>query len=216
MGLELSTGRSFEVGSELGPEFFRERCHVVAESLVGKLLVNEVDGVAGVIVETEAYMGEDDPACHLSNGDTERNQVFFKGPGTVYVFVIHGHDNLNFITEHRGHPGGVLIRAVEPVKEVEKMKKRRGKTGKKLTDGPGKLTEAFNISKKQHNGQSIDKSPITVRETSLELETAKTERIGISDAEHWELRYIAEENRYVSKNMETKENYSQEVQSYYS
>jgi len=187
----------------------------VAEELVGKLLVNERDDTAGIIVETEAYLGEEDPARHLSNGDTERNQPFFQGPGTVYVFIIHGHNNMNFITEWQGHPGGVLIRAVEPVKGLEKMEERRRKTGRKLTDGPGKLAEAMKISKEKHNNQKISEPPLTVYRTGLNLETVKTDRIDISDAEHWELRYAAKDNRFISKNREEKDSYSDEVQNYY-
>jgi DNA-3-methyladenine glycosylase len=126
----------------------------VTEDLLGKVLVHRTrQGVAsGVIVETEAYIGEDDPACHASFGRTARSEPLFGPPGFAYVYLNYGiHYLMNAVTEADGYPGAVLIRALQPLDGVALMKMRRAPDGRAIDDhdlcrGPGNLTMAMGIT----------------------------------------------------------------------
>jgi len=187
--------------------FFEDKAVNVAESLLGTLLVNEELGLSGLIVETEAYLGEKDPSCHLARNREDRNKIFYKGAGTVYVFKIYYHHNLNFITEYNGYPEGVLIRAIEPVEGLEDMMvARETEERTEIGSGPGKLTQALKINKAEHNGLKLSESPISVYETDLtNFEVDKTRRIGISKAENWPLRFYIKDNPHISKNLKVSE-----------
>ena len=137
------------------PRSFYERpTLVVAEELLGKVLVHRTrQGTAsGVIIETEAYIGEDDPACHASFGRTPRNEPLYGPPGLAYVYLNYGvHYLVNAVTEADGHPAAVLIRALQPLDGVALMKKRRVSDGRGIDEhdlcrGPGNLTRALGIS----------------------------------------------------------------------
>jgi DNA-3-methyladenine glycosylase len=125
----------------------------VAEALLGKVLVHETKAgvAAGMIVETEAYIGEDDPACHAAPGPTQRNAPLYGPPGLAYVYLNYGiHYLVNAVTEAEGHPAAVLIRALYPVDGVALMRKRR-ENGKPIDEadlcrGPGNLTRALGIT----------------------------------------------------------------------
>ncbi len=186
---------------KVGKNFFSRRATEVAEDLLGAVIENTEDGTSGVIVETEAYLGEKDPSCHLARNREERNKVFYQGPGTVYVFKIYNHHNLNFITEKRGYPEGVLIRAIKPLNNIGLMRKRRKADQKKeIGSGPGKLTEALNITKEHHNNQNLSESSISIyKNNSKSIESVKTRRIGISEAEDWPLRFHVEKSPYISR-----------------
>src|SRR6188508_2137347 len=112
------------------PQSFYERPTLtVAEDLIGKVLVHDVRGTrtAGIIVETEAYIGEDDPACHAAAGLTRRTAPLYGPPGLAYVYLNYGmHFLLNAVTEAEGHPAAVLIRALAPDEGLEIMRRRRG------------------------------------------------------------------------------------------
>ncbi|NJL58997.1 MAG: DNA-3-methyladenine glycosylase [Desulfobacteraceae bacterium] len=117
---------------------------------MGKLLVRELDGhiLSGIIIETEAYIGTDDTACHASKGRTPRNSVMFGMAGIAYIYFVYGmHYMLNVVTEAENHPCAVLIRAIHPIEGQEMMKKFRNNTIKHLTDRPAKLTRAMAIDK---------------------------------------------------------------------
>jgi len=130
----------------------------VAEELLGKVLVHRAPGgvAAGMIVETEAYIGEDDPACHAAPGPTRRNEPLYGPPGLAYVYLNYGiHYLVNAVTEAEGHPAAVLIRALEPVEGVALMTKRRAPDGRHvdvadLCRGPGNLTKALGITLSQN------------------------------------------------------------------
>src|SRR5688572_13386648 len=110
----------------------------VAESLIGKVLVHRSDdgAAAGVIVETEAYIGEDDPACHAAPGPTPRNAPLYGPPGVAYIYLNYGiHYLVNAVTESEGHPAAVLIRALAPVDGIRLMEKRRAPDGRHI-DAP--------------------------------------------------------------------------------
>jgi DNA-3-methyladenine glycosylase len=122
----------------------------VARALLGKKLVRHLNGVelSGMIVETEAYCGQEDSACHAHRGQTPRNTVMFGRPGHAYVYFTYGmHYLLNLVTEKEGNPCAVLIRAVFPLGGIEEMEARRKKKGAQLTNGPAKLCQAFAIDK---------------------------------------------------------------------
>lgn len=126
----------------------------MAEALLGKVLVHRTPAgvVAGMIVETEAYIGEDDPACHAAPGRTPRNAPLYGRPGVAYVYLNYGiHYLVNAVTEGEGHPAAVLIRALEPLEGIRLMEKRRAPDGRHvdtadLCRGPGNLTRALGIT----------------------------------------------------------------------
>ena len=145
--------------SNVLPRSFYERPTLtVAEALLGKVLVHRAPGgvAAGMIVETEAYIGEDDPACHAAPGPTPRNEPLYGPPGIAYVYLNYGiHYLVNAVTEAEGHPAAVLIRALEPIEGVPLMMKRRAPDGRQvdiagLCRGPGNLTKALGITLTQN------------------------------------------------------------------
>jgi DNA-3-methyladenine glycosylase len=203
MGLAENNPSGVKINEELSIGFFKGKCTNIAKSLLGKLLINKTpEGIAGgIIVETEAYLGKNDPACHLSNGLTKRNGPFFEGSGTIYIFKIHRYNNLNVISEYNSHPECILIRAIEPTYGLKLMKKRRGTDElMDLTTGPGRLTEALGIIKEKSNNKKINTGTIFIFNTSLtNFDTASTTRIGISKATDWPLRYCIKNNPFVSR-----------------
>jgi DNA-3-methyladenine glycosylase len=142
----------------LPASFYRRATLAVAEGLIGKVLVHRTsDGTAaGMIVETEAYVGEDDPACHAAPGPTPRNAPLYGPPGVAYVFLSYGrHYLVNAVTEPAGRPAAVLLRALEPLDNVELMARRRQRGDRRievagLCRGPGNLSRALAISLDQN------------------------------------------------------------------
>jgi DNA-3-methyladenine glycosylase len=164
----------------------------VARDLLGKILVH--GSTAGVIVETEAYLGGDDLAAHSARGLTERTRVIFGPPGHAYVYVVYGmYECLNLVAEADGKPGCVLIRALEPVAGVHLMRRRRpaARRLEDLTSGPGKLTLALGITRTL-NGADVTRGGLVVRQPAVEraFETDVTPRIGIRQCADWPLRFI--------------------------
>ena len=135
-------------------EFYDRPTLTVAQELLGKVLVHHTAGgvAAGMIVETEAYIGEDDPACHAAPGPTRRNEPLYGPPGIAYVYLNYGiHYLVNAVTQSDGDPAAVLIRALEPLDGIPLMTKRRTSAGRQVpvTDlcrGPGNLTRALGIT----------------------------------------------------------------------
>src|SRR5947209_2999880 len=143
----------------------------VASDLLGKVLVRRLGRreLAGKIVETEAYVGPHDLACHASKGHTPRTAVMFGEPGHAYVYMIYGfHFCLNVVTEPAGYPAAVLIRAVEPLENVNVMAKLRGNPDRdtNITSGPGKLCMAMSIDK-QLNGADLLGNAIWIEDRKL-------------------------------------------------
>jgi DNA-3-methyladenine glycosylase len=142
-------------------DFFSRDTITVAKELLGKYLVRETPKgrMVGKIVEVEAYLGPNDKASHSYNyKKTERTKTMYKKPGTFYIYLIYGlYYCLNVITEPEGMPCAVLIRQLFPIEGIELMSENRnvniGKNYRNLTDGPGKLCMALNITKKQFNGK---------------------------------------------------------------
>lgn len=194
--------------------FYLDPPDLVARRLLGKVLVRRYQArpggktqrLTGRIVEVEAYFGLDDPAAHTFVGKTERNAVLFGPPGFAYVYFIYGmYFCLNFSCEPDGQPGGVLLRALEPLEGLETMARLRGlKSSAKprlLTSGPGRLCEALAIDRETHNG--ID---VTSARSGLHVEDdgfvpgkiAVSPRIGIRKAADRPLRFTIAGNQFVS------------------
>lgn len=173
----------------------------VAPALLGKVLVH--GPAAGIIVETEAYLGEGDLAAHAAAGLTERTRVIFGPPGHAYVYFIYGmYECLNLVAEPEGKAGCVLIRALEPVAGIELMQRRRP-TARKVQDlanGPGKLTLAMAITRAQ-NAVDVTRGAFTVREPvqARAIQIAITPRIGITKCADLPLRYLIRGNDFVSR-----------------
>lgn len=211
--------RDFAIGNPLSADYFVGKCTEISESLIGKLLLHRSSGglAGGIIVETEAYLGANDPACHLSSGRTKRTKPFFGGKGTIYVFKIYRHNNLNIITEYNSHPECILIRAIEPTHGISFMRERRGTDDRtELTTGPGKLTEALEITKENLNNIPLEDSPLEIRDTDVDdFSVVQTGRVGLSKAKGWPLRYTMEYNEYLSKNILRPLDISLDLDDYY-
>ena len=160
----------------------------VARALIGKKLVRQIGSLelSGLIVETEAYCGKEDSACHAHRGKTKRNGVMFGPPGHAYVYFTYGlHYLLNMVTEAEGNPCAVLIRAILPVAGIEEMViRRRRLKGPELTNGPAKLCQALGIDKTLNGWDLTAGNELWVedyKKISTKLITA-TPRIGIDYA----------------------------------
>ncbi|MBU3156635.1 DNA-3-methyladenine glycosylase [Clostridium estertheticum] len=182
---------------KLTREFYARETLQVARELLGKVLVNDVDGVVvkGRIVETEAYIGSIDKACHAYGGKhTPRVETLYGMPGIAYVYFIYGmYHCFNVITKEKGIPEGVLIRAIEPIQGLDEMSKLRFKKDyneltkaqvKNLTTGPSKLCIAMHINK-ENNQQDLCTSELYIEESmdKEEIQIIEAKRIGINYAE---------------------------------
>ena len=187
-------------GRILPRSFYARSTVEVARGLLGKVLVH--GPTAGIIVETEAYLGGEDLAAHSARGLTERTRFIFGPPGHAYVYLIYGmYECLNLVAEQDGRPGCVLIRALQPVSGVELMRARRGATRKleQVANGPGKLTLALGITRAQ-NGADVTRGALVVRQApgAGEIEIAVTPRIGIARSPELPLRFLMAGNGFVS------------------
>lgn len=186
--------------------FYEQTTLDVAKQLLGKYLVrNHPDGNAiGRIVETEAYVGPQDLACHASKGRTARTEVMFGPAGRAYVYFIYGFYNmLNLVTEAQDYPAAVLIRAVEPVDGIELMNQRRKSTAlRNLASGPGKLCQAFAVDRSL-NGADLCGNILYVEDRGEPMpKLHATPRIGIDYAGTWKTkpyRFLVRGSEFVSK-----------------
>jgi DNA-3-methyladenine glycosylase len=182
----------------------------VAADLIGKVLVHEIAGTrtAGVIVEVEAYIGESDPACHAAPGPTARNAPLYGPPGVAYVYLNYGiHYLVNAVTEPKGSPAAILIRALEPVDGESLMRRRRARyAGRRpesfaaadLCRGPGNLTRALGITLRQ-NTLDLTKGPLRIEDPGLPPRPlAWSRRIGITVGVEAEWRVYAADSAAVS------------------
>ena len=192
-------------GSPLPRAFYDRDTSVVARELLGAVLeVRSTEGVTSArIVETEAYVGPDDPACHAAAGLTPRTKHLFGPPGLSYVYLIYGmYWCFNAVTREEGHGSAVLVRAVAPLEGEELMRRRRpnARTRHELTNGPGKLCLALGITG-AHNGGWLDEPPLRILagERVPDVEVVVTPRIGITKAAEWPLRYFVAGDPFVSK-----------------
>jgi DNA-3-methyladenine glycosylase len=193
----------------LPQEFYLDTPDLVARNLLGKLVIRKIEGkkLVGRIVETEAYLGLDDPASHSFPGLTPRNAVMFGPPGHAYVYFIYGmHYCLNVSCEPDGVAGGVLFRALEPVSGLAEMAKLRGlpeeAAPRLLTSGPGRLCQALGIVREGINGADFTspKSVLQIVDDGFIPEAITiTPRIGIRKAAEMPLRFFIAANKFVSK-----------------
>jgi len=158
----------------------------------------------GMIVETEAYIGPEDKACHASKGRTARTEVMFGAAGFAYVYLIYGfHHMLNIVTESIDLPAAVLIRAVQPLAGVELMQARRGTSEpRNLCSGPGKLCKAFAIDRTLNGGDVCGSSLYIEDRGDRPPKVATTPRIGVDYAGRWKRmpwRFIVKDSVFVSK-----------------
>ncbi len=148
---------------------------------------------SGTIVETEAYLGPHDPACHAVAGRTPRTWHLFGAPGIAYVYFIYGmHWCVNAVTREEGCGSAVLIRALQPLEGIELMRARRPKARRDadLCNGPGKLCAALGITR-AHDGLLLQRSALTVHEGRYTNHAIVGPRVGIAKARDWPLRFIA-------------------------
>jgi DNA-3-methyladenine glycosylase len=185
--------------------FYTRNTLNVAKELLGKHLVRRIskEELAGKIVEVEAYRGSDDPASHASRGVTPRSRLMFGKGGVAYIYFIYGkHFCLNVTTGKEGVPGAVLIRALEPVSGIGKMKRHRGvESLRELANGPGKLTEAMRVTTQQ-NGLDLTKSKrlfICKPRTEESFEIVSTQRIRIRIGVDKRWRFYMKGNNFVSR-----------------
>jgi DNA-3-methyladenine glycosylase len=185
--------------------FYNRPAVEVARALLGTVLVHGT--TAGRIVETEAYLGShsgvDDRAAHSWRGITPRTRVIFGEPGHAYVYLIYGmYECLNVVAEPEGIAGCVLIRALEPVSGIPRMRRRRPAASgiEKLANGPGKLTLAMGITRR-HNGADLLSGPLTIHppDQPEEFRIGVSARIGIQHSADLPLRFFIQGSRFLSR-----------------
>lgn len=199
-----------QLRSPLPREFYDRDPRRVSRELLGKVLVRKEakQFLTARIVEVEAYLGKDDPASHSFAGRTPRNAVLFGPPGYAYVYFIYGnHFCLNVSCLPDGVAGGILFRAVEPLSGIEEMARLRNvpidspRDLRKLTSGPGRLAEAFGITRERDNGKDLTSlsSDLFITDDGYRVRRIlTTPRIGITKAAERPLRYVLAGNEFVS------------------
>jgi len=187
---------------KLNREFYLRPTLDVARDLIGKYLVFKTGGkvLSARLVEVEAYIGENDPACHAAVGRTDRNGVMYGPGGYSYVYFIYGmYHCLNVVTENEGFPAAVLIRGAEPVEGVEIMLSQfDNKKNNGLTSGPGKLCKAFGLSR-EHNGLDLVGDILFIEDRGFRpARIENSSRIGIKKAIEKKWRFYEAGSNYVS------------------
>ncbi|MHB1908886.1 MAG: DNA-3-methyladenine glycosylase [Nitrososphaerales archaeon] len=182
---------------------YEKSSDLVAPFLIGKVLVKSLGKrkLKGVIVETEAYGGQNDPASHAFKGKTKRNEVMFGKAGYAYVYFTYGfHHCLNVVTGKEGKAEAVLIRALEPIERIDRMARSRGDVSKgNLTNGPGKICQAFAINSRQ-NGLDLTKrsSELYIEDWGISKSVQTSARIGITRAVEKKWRFFDPSSEFVS------------------
>jgi DNA-3-methyladenine glycosylase len=191
---------------KLRRSFYEQPTIEVARQLLGKYLIRKhPDGTTvGRIVETEAYIGPQDKACHASRGRTPRTEIMFGRAGHAYVYMIYGfHYMLNIVTEAADFPAAVLIRAVEPLEGLPLMQSRRQTERlRSLASGPGKLCRAFAIDRTLNGNDVCGKVLYLDDHGEPAPKVVTTPRIGVDYAGKWKhkpWRFLIKGNEFVSK-----------------
>jgi len=183
--------------------FYERDPELVAKDLLGKRLVRRLckEILEGLIVETEAYYGMEDPASRAYHGMKRYNAPMWGEVGLTFIYNVHNNWMFNVVAHRRGEVGAVLIRAVEPTRGLDAMKQnRKAKTVFELTNGPGKLTKAFKIDKKL-NGLPVysTESEVFISDNETRFKVGSSHRIGVKRDLEKKLRFFIEGNRFVSK-----------------
>jgi DNA-3-methyladenine glycosylase len=186
----------------LAKSFYERNPEVVARELLGKRLVRLIEGerLEGVIVETEAYLGGDDPASRAFQGRKKYNAGMWEEAGRLFVYNVHKYWMLNVISHMPGGVGGVLFRAIEPIAGVEAMMRRRPVVNvKELTNGPGKLSVALGVTR-ELSGIPVSNTgaPVHILDAPPILTYTTSHRIGVIRDLPEELRFYVPGNRFVS------------------
>jgi DNA-3-methyladenine glycosylase len=184
-------------------EFYQRDPEVAARDLLGKRLVRRLDGnrLGGIIVETEAYYGLDDPASRAYHGIKNYNRLMWSEVGRAFIYNVHKYWMFNIVAHEAKHIGAVLIRALEPTKGMGVMKRNRSvKRIIDLTNGPGKLTTALKIDKGL-NGipVTLPESEIVITDSGIEFEIGSSHRIGVNKDLDRKLRFFIKGNKFVSR-----------------
>jgi DNA-3-methyladenine glycosylase len=199
-----STSNRKETGRPLAAGFYNRPTEIVARELLGAVLEHRsAEGtVRGRIVETEAYLGPHDPACHAAAGLTARTRTLHGPPGHAYVYFIYGmHWCFNAVTREEGHGSAVLIRALEPLTGIALMRERRGvERLEDLSSGPARLCDALGIDRSV-DGVPLYRGSLRILEDERvpDESVVVTPRIGIRKAADWPLRYLVKGSRFVSR-----------------
>ena len=187
----------------LGKRFYSRDPADVASDLLGKILIRVIEdkSLESIIVETEAYYGIEDPASRAYHGRKTYNDVMWGEPGHLFVYNVHKYWMLNFVSHAEGGIGGVLIRALEPVKGIEAMlSNRHVEKITELTNGPGKLTQALAVDKSLNGLPARNKrDPIHVRGTDNDPQIVTSHRVGVTRDLPQKLRFYIKNNSFVSK-----------------
>jgi DNA-3-methyladenine glycosylase len=206
----VARARVDQFRTSLPRSFYNRDPRIVSRELLGKVLVRREGRrlLAARIVEVEAYLGKNDPAAHSAAGRTSRNAVLFGPPGHAYVYFIYGnHYCLNASCLPDGVAGGILFRAAEPLLGIDEMARARNlpvsntRDLRKLTSGPGRLAEAFGITRTRDNGKDLasPRSDLFIADDGYRVPQIRlTPRIGITKAADRPLRYIIAGNAFVS------------------
>jgi len=190
-------------GEVLPREFYERDPETVAKELLGKRLIRELDKnfLEGMIVETEAYYGLHDPASRAYHGIKNYNKPMWNEPGRAFIYNVHKYWMFNIVAHKPNQIGAVLIRAMEPTKGMEVMKKNKPvKKLFNLTNGPGKLTIALKINKSL-NGVPVTscESIIVIANTKMKFEIGSSHRIGVRKDLERKLRFFIKGNKFVSR-----------------
>jgi len=191
-------------GSIISEEFFERDPEIVAKELLGTKLIRKLDEtfLEGIIVETEAYFGFDDPASRAYNGKKNFNKLMWSEPGKVFIYNVHKYWMFNIVAHAReqGQIGAVLIRAIEPTNGIEVMKTHRPvKKDVDLTNGPGKLTIALKIDKSLNGIPVTSESQIMIIENKMEFKIGSSHRIGVKKDLKRKLRFYIKGNKFISR-----------------
>jgi len=189
--------------TKLPRSFYARHAVDVARDLLGKLLVRSLpEGVLeGRIVETEAYTGTSDPGSHAYRGPTPRNQVMFGPAGYLYVYLSYGlHYCMNVVTDDPGMAGAVLVRALEPVGGLDVMEQnRKGRPRAELLNGPGKICQAYHISREQ-NGTDLESSDIWIAHDEFQVNGVRVgARVGLTDGAGLPYRFSLDGSPWISR-----------------
>jgi DNA-3-methyladenine glycosylase len=189
---------------KLSKKFYTRGAVTVAKELIGKIIIynNNGSSLSGIIVETEAYTGRNDPASHSYIGKTKRNEIMFEAGGKAYVYFTYGnHYCFNVVTGKKNHGNAVLIRAVQPLEGIDLMIKNRGtEVIYNMTNGPGKFTKAFGIRKELY-GADLTGNIIFLAEPGRKniIKKGRSKRIGITKNTEKLYRFFMKDNPYVSR-----------------
>ena len=182
--------------------FFQRPTLDVARDLLGRCLyvIDRDRPVGGRIVETEAYIGEDDPACHAARGRTPKTETMYGPAGFAYVYFTYGHHwMLNVVTEPEDFPAAVLIRGLEPTEGISLMKRRRGPGRERiLTNGPGKLTSALGITRRDNATDMRGPRIVITGKPNTTERVSTSGRIGVSVGGRRPWRFFIDGNPWVS------------------